>query len=237
MKHILLLFAIAASGWAQIFQIPLPSSSGGAPPADCGDGSVQLFASSTTLGCDAAFKINTTTHAFNVDDGYISVNRTMDDFITPIVASHCNAQLPPDTNTALVLVADCQEDYDFFDGYAGTSISDLTLAVSIAYGDATKRNGFILLRSGDATQINLNSDTGSQFAATSDVVVARVKRKMGQTADLLDLLDSDGTTKLSFFDASGNLSLVPQKATTGQRFACITTTGEIVSSVTACSGT
>jgi hypothetical protein len=55
------------------------------------------------------------------------------------------------------------------------------------------------------------------------------------TGDLLQFFNT--TSVVSKFDISGNLYVTAQASVTGQRFACMTTTGELVSSATACVGT
>ncbi len=77
--------------------------------------------------------------------------------------------------------------------------------------------------------VNENRTTGN--------VNMGIRAKASQTADLLDFLAAGGTIVLSKFDVNGNLTIVPQKATTGQRFMCIDTNGLVSSSATACVGT
>jgi hypothetical protein len=68
-------------------------------------------------------------------------------------------------------------------------------------------------------------------------VGVEIERFAGQTADLLQFLDSDGSTVLTAFDDNGNLFITAQEATSGLAVVCVNTSGQLVKgSIATCTG-
>jgi hypothetical protein len=107
-------------------------------------------------------------------------------------------------------------------------LSDSTTALRIF-----KADGSTVVLVIDTTNGNLGIGTTPNSAAKLDVVGSA--RIHGGNL-LLDTIQGYSTAIVSM-QATTDLAIPHQQATTGQRYACFTTTGQLVSSATACSGT
>ncbi len=109
----------------------------------------------------------------------------------------------------------------------------------------------LILAAGGAMQSNLFTDQANNKGyittggtAMNFEIVNRVTGNVpvviddiaAQSADSFQIRDST-PTKQFYVDNAFNLTIVPQKSSTGQRFVCIDTAGKLVSSTTACVGT
>lgn len=117
----------------------------------------------------------------------------------------------------------------------GESVAS-TFPLSIGFGTYTQTSG-----SNGIVKITGTYNQASGTAANTDLLINRTQTAVGSGAQLL--IDAQVSTVSKFkVDNTGatttvNITVSGQPATTGQRFACLTTTGQIVSSATACVGT
>lgn len=128
--------------------------------------------------------------------------------------------------------------------FTSSGMSLLTNSTSTANANGiTLGNGTWSQTSGTNAVVRITPtyNQASGTAANTDFLINRTQTAVGSGAQ--NLIDAQVSTVSKFkVDNTGatttvNITVSGQPATTGQRFACLTTTGQIISSATACVGT